>query len=96
MRSAAVRKSKSLADEFGAVDVPFIPGKRVRIFEGTPVPYDSNPRRLFKLWVDEVKYVVMWIQYPLREIFLCDEHGSEDCEHKQVVRRFMEAGNAAE
>lgn len=76
-----------------SVDVsPLLPGHVVRIREGATVPWDTNPRRRFNVSIDEGQNVtVTWVQYPTKELFLCGNHGVQDCDHKRVARRFMES-----
>lgn len=86
-RAATARKWKP---DYPVLDAPFIEGKRCRISEVPAVPFDSNPRRQFVVWVDEERATVLWIDGVLREMLICSAH-VEECDHKVVTRRFMEA-----
>ncbi len=74
-----------------SVDVPFLPGHRVRIRETRAIPYDTNPRRWFRVTIDDADPVsVVWVKYPDRELLICDEHDvAEDCDCKRIAAAFM-------
>jgi hypothetical protein len=73
-----------------SVTLDYLPGKTVRLLEITPIPFDTDPRRQWKIWIDEAKESVLWIDRPLREVLLCSEHGEAECDHRTVAKKFME------
>lgn len=71
--------------------LPFLPGHEVRLRECKAVEHDNNPRRLFRLWIDQRQSSVVWVDYPMGERFFCSDHNHEGCDCKSVVRQYMRA-----